>query len=316
LPLNDSDKAVIAGTLSGSKVDVYDLGPVNPGDRIIVNVRPASGSPLDPVTALFDADSILFAFNDDADLAAGRVDSFIDDFIAKPGDHLYLALTKFHLSAVAGSYEGDIEIRRNQSPPAPQPQVLLLNFAGGSVSIPGEGTYNFGPFNSADIDADYDGQTAAIKAKIVETVRQNYQNFGITIVSSDDPPVDNSQCNVSTIHFGAFSQSKFGIAQSVDAANRNHCDDGIVFTDDFDKPFSPMPSADGIGIAIGNVAAHEAGHLLGLNHVTDITDLMDNTGSASTLLADQEFKNSPLSPSIFPFGTQDGAAMLNRVIPK
>lgn len=316
LALDENGKAVISSTISGSKVDVYDLGPVNPGDHVTVNVHPATGSSLDPITALFNSDGVLFAYNDDADVSTGRVDSSIDDYVAEASEHFYLATTKYHLGNDGGAYEGDVEIIRNQTRPTPLPQVLLLNFAGGTINISGDGTYTFGPFDAKDIDAAYVGETAAVKAKIVETVKQDYERFGITIVSSDDPPVDKSTCTVSTIQLGAFNRDKFGIAQDVDAGNRNRCDDGIVFTDDFDKPFSPRPNAAGIGVAIGNVAAHEGGHLLGLNHVTDITDLMDNTGSASTLLADQEFKNSSLSPSIFPFGTQDGVALLNRVIPK
>ncbi|MEK6643291.1 MAG: matrixin family metalloprotease [Planctomycetota bacterium] len=316
LTLDSNEKAVLSSTIEGSKVDVYDLGAVSPGDRIIVSVRPSMGSSLDPTTAIFDESSVLFAINDDADTAAGRVDSAIDDYIAIGGDHIYLAISKYFFANVGGAYEGDVEIRRGQTAPTAPQQVLLLNFASGSVTIPDEGTFTYGVFDAADIDATYAGQTAAIKAKIIEVVKQNYQQFGINIISSDDPPVDNTNCVVSTIHFGAFSQTKFGIAQSVDDANRKRCDDGIVFTDDFDKPFTPKPSVDGIAIAIANVAAHEAGHLLGLNHTTDITDLMDTTGSASTLLADQEFKTAALAPSIFPFGKQDGVAMLNRVIPK
>ncbi len=316
LPLDADGKAVINGSVSGSKVDVYDLGASNPGDHVIVSVRPAMGSGLDPITAIFDNSGVLFAYNDDADAATGRVDSSIDDFVVAATDHLFLATTHFYFGNNGGAYEGSVQILRNQSTPAPRPQVLLLNFAGGTISIPGEGTFTFGPFDAADIDATYAGNTATIKAKIVTTVKQNFQRFGITIVSTDDPPVDNTNCVVSTMEFGAFSQTKFGISQAVDEANRNRCDDGIVFTDNFDKPFSPKPSVDGIGVAIGNVAAHEAGHLLGLNHVVDVTDLMDNTGSASTLLADQEFKTAPLSPTIFPFGKQDGVALLNRVIPK
>lgn len=316
LPLDANGKATIMGTITGSKVDVYDLGPVNPGDRIIVHVRPTVGSSLDPTTAVFDETSQLFALNDDTDTAANRVDSTIDDFVAESSPHFYLATTKFFSGNNGGDYEGDVEIRRSQTIPAFTPQVLLLNFAGGTITIPDEGTFNFGPFDAADIDATYAGQTAVIQAKIIATVKQNFENFGIIIVTSDDPPVDNTNCVVSTMQFGAFSATKFGIAQDVDEANRNRCDDAIVFTNNFDKPFSPKPSVDGIAVAIGNVAAHEAGHLLGLNHTADVTDLMDTTGSASTLLADQEFKSAVLSPTIFPFGSQDGAALLNRVIPK
>src|SRR5262249_43483875 len=152
----------------------------------------------------------------------------------------------------------------------------------------------------ADIDSTYAGQTAAIKAKVIATVQARFSQSSMTIVSSDDPPVDNSRCVVTTMHFGAFSERFFGISQEVDEGNHNDCDEGIVFTDDFDKPFASKPSVDGIGLAIGQVAAHETGHLLGLNHVGDVSDLMDTSGSASTLLSDQEFKTAPLHKSIFP----------------
>jgi hypothetical protein len=315
LPLDAEGKAAITGNLTGNTVDVYDLGAVSPGDRIIISVRPAAGSGLDPTLAIFNAGGEAFAINDDAEPATGRVDSAIDDYVTQPSNRFYMAITKYFFSSVTGAYECSVEIRRGQSVPTPPPQILLLNFAGGTVAIPDEGTFTYGPFDAADIDASYAGQTAAIKTKIVDTVKQNFAGFGISIFSSDNPPTNTTGCVVSTIHFGAFSQTKFGIAQAVDDANRKRCDDAIVFTDDFDKPFANKPSVDGIAVAIGNVAAHEAGHLLGLNHVADVTDLMDTTGSASTLLADQEFKTSELSPTIFPFGTQNGPAMLQRVIP-
>jgi hypothetical protein len=298
----------------GTKVDVFDLGPCSAGDRIIVSIKPSAGSPLDPTTAIFDAAQELVALNDDAALSAGRVDSFIDVIVGTGGAHFYLATTRFFFASTGGAYDASVEIQRGSGVPAPQGQRLLLNFAAGSVVIPDEGSFQFDAFDAQDIDAAYAGLTAQIKTKIVDTVRQNFAATGMQIFTSDDAvqPAE----PFSTIHFGSFSSTKFGVAQAVDAGNRDCCDDGIVFTDDFDKPFSPRPSADGIAVAIGNVAAHEAGHLLGLNHVADITALMDTTGAASTLLADQEFKTAPLAQTIFPFGMQNDMALLNRVIPK
>jgi len=313
LSLNAQGKAVFSGTIAGSKVDVYDLGPCEPGDRIIVSVRPAVGSSLDPTIAVFNADQEVFALNDDADPAGGGFGSAIDDIVTIGSPHFYLAITKFFFANVGGSYDANVEIRRGQPIPTPGVQRLLLNFAGGSIDIRDEGTFTTGPFNAADIDGDYAGHTGRIKAKIVEVVRENFEGTGLQIFSTDDPAVPTE--SVSVIYFGAFSRTKFGVAQAVDQANRDCCDDGIVFTDDFDKPFATKPSVDGIAIAIGNVASHEAGHLLGLNHVADVTDLMDTTGSASTLLADQEFKSAPLAPTIFPIGVQNGPALLQRVIP-
>lgn len=313
LALDAAGKAIITGNISGNKVDVFDLGSMSPGDRVIVTVKPTSGSLLDPVAALFDANQELFALNDDVDFEGGRIDSAIDDIVFVATSQFFFAITRFPLGNQEGAYEATVEVQRGQPVPAPPAQVLFLNFAGGSVTIPGEGTINVNAFDAADIDAAYAGQTAFIKTTIINTVTNRFASTGIQIVTSDDP---NPPANpFSTILFGGFSQTKFGVAQDVDAGNRDRCDDGIVFTDDFDKPFAQQPTAEGVGIAIGNVAAHEAGHLLGLNHVADVTDLMDTTGSASTLLANQIFKTSRLASSVFPIGNQNGPAMLSRVIP-
>lgn len=310
LKLDSEGKVKLSSSLSGAKFDMYDLGPVEVGDRIVAAVAPAAGSTLDPILAIFDANEELFALNDDVDYPT-RLDSAIDEVVREASPRFYLGVAKYQES---GAYEGTVQITRGQPVPTPEAQYLMLNFAGGTVNIPSEGgPISVPPFDAADIDATYAGQTAVIKSKIVETVKKDYSRFHIQIVTSDDPAPP-ANCK-STIYFGSSNSLKFGVAQSVDQSNRNRCDDGIVFTDDFDKPFFPQPTTEGIGIAIGNVAAHEAGHLLGLNHVADVLDLMDSTGTASTLLAAQEFKTSVLVTQIFPTGKQNGPAMIRRVLP-
>jgi hypothetical protein len=310
-------KAHITGTITGSKVDVLSLGALEPGDRVIVSVKAATGSTLDPTIALFNSAQEVIALNDDVDLDAGRVDSAFDEIITVAGDPYYLAISKYFFGNETGDYVGDVEIQRAVDVPVPPTQILVLDFNGGSIEIPGDQTYTFGAFNADDIDAedgdDYTGKTFQIKATIIDTVKSNYAGTGLVIQTTDEPlpPAD----TFSTVFLGAFSSTKFGVAQEVDQDNRNCCDDGIVFTDDFVKPFSPRPSVNGIAIAIGNVAAHEAGHLLGLNHVADVTALMDTTGSASTLLSDQNFKTAPLSITIFPIGFQNDQTLFDRVIP-
>ncbi len=315
LTLAADGKANFSSLITGSKLDVVDLGPMAPGDRIILTVKPMAGSTLDPVAALFDENQELFALNDDVDFSQGRIDSAIDEIVTVATSRMFFAVTKFPLGNQEGAYEATVQVMRGQPIPAPFAQRLLLNFAGGSVIIPSEGTITVDPFDAKDVNASYDGQTNFIKGVIVNTVRNRFAGTGMEIVTSDDVPAPDPNDCFSVILFGGFSQTKFGVAQSVDQGNRDRCDDGIVFTNDFTKPFAQLPSAEGVGIAIGNVAAHEAGHLLGLNHVADITDLMDTTGTASSLLAEQIFKTARLAASVFPVGMQNGPALLNRVIP-
>ncbi|MCH7704917.1 MAG: matrixin family metalloprotease, partial [Planctomycetes bacterium] len=78
--------------------------------------------------------------------------------------------------------------------------------------------------------------------------------------------------------------------------------------------FSTLPSAQALGVAIGNVASHEAGHLLGLNHVNDDAALMDDRSAADVFLSDQEFKEAPLSNDIMVIGTQDAVLLLDETV--
>jgi hypothetical protein len=314
LTLDANGNAAISGNVTGDDPVVFDLGKVTAGDRIIVSVEAAAGSTLDPVLAVFDQNEELFALNDDVDLSAGLLGSAINDIVVAPGDSVFLAIAKFAFDVQGGAFEGTVRIERGSSVPTPPMQTFLLNFAGGSATIESEGTLTLDPFDAADIDSAYAGQTTTIKNRIVQVFKENFSATGAVVFSSDENP-SLTPGTFSTIHFGAFSTTKFGVADGVDQGNVDRCDDGIVFTDMFDDPFAVQPTVEGISVAIANVAAHEAGHLLGLNHVADIIALMDNTGTASTLLADQNFKTAPLSPSVFPIGMQNAPAILDRVVP-
>ncbi len=314
LTYDANSNAAINGSIVGNQTDFFDLGPVSPGDRIIITVDAAATSALDPTAAVFDNSAELFALNDDVDLGAGLFGSAINDVVSVGDSHYFLAVAKFFLDNTGGDYQGTVRIERGGATPTPPVQTLLLNFAGGNVTIVNEGTFNLPAFDANDIDPAYAGQTLTIKNRIVAVITENFTGTGLVIVSSDTNP-SLVPGTFSTLHFGAFSTTKFGVADGVDQGNIDRCDDGIVFTNQFDDPFATQPSVDGIAVAIGNVGAHEAGHLLGLNHVADITALMDNTGTASTLLADQDFKTAPLSPSVFPMGMQNAPAYLARIIP-
>lgn len=314
LAIPDGETLTFNGTAGAGAPDVFDLGPVNPGDRVMVEVRASTGSTLDPVIAIFDANESLFSLNDDINFDANDFDSAIDDVVTVASNRFFLVIAKFFLDNSGGAYVASVRIDRGDALPNPAVQTLLLDFAGNTAIINNEGTYNLDPFDAADIDPAYAGKTTEIKATIVDTVRDNFSAFGMIIVTTDENP-NLTPGTYSTLFFGAFSPDKFGVADDVDFGNLDRCDDGIIFTNGFDNPFASRPSPQGIAIAIGNVAAHEAGHLLGLSHVADVSALMDNTGTASTLLADQNFKTAPLSPSVFPIGNQDAPALLERVIP-
>jgi len=143
---------------------------------------------------------------------------------------------------------------------------------------------------------------------------QNYERFNVIILTTDDPPPPPGTV-YSTIFFGGFDRSAFGLSEDVDLYDIDRCDDSIIFTESFTPSvFTGVPTATELGTAIGNVGAHEAGHLLGLNHTDDDLDLMDDQSPADAFLDDQEFKEAPLSTDIMPIGTQDGVLLLDEIV--
>ena len=81
-------------------------------------------------------------------------------------------------------------------------------------------------------------------------------------------------------------------ARGTDPFNSDAEDEAIVFTQSF-RPeiFSVPPDVIGLGTAIGNVASHEVGHLLGLEHGFGTTSLMNALVSLDrdSLLSDLRF---------------------------
>jgi hypothetical protein len=288
-------------------VDVYSLGPLEPGDRLIIDVG-SPGSLLDSAIVVFDSEERIVFENDDRNYELRQYDPFLNQVVRHQSSMYYLAITAAPLGtgfSLRGSYDIVITMTSGNAVPVPAGQVVVLDFNGGEVTIPDYGSYNIGFFDAADIDPGYAGQTATLRQLIAQTVRENYEGLAleVRVVPSDPLPTG----DYSSIFFGGNSSDAFGVAQSIDSYNADRDDDAIVFTNLFtDALFSHTLTLAELGVAIGNVASHELGHLLGLNHVADIVDLMDTTGGASTLLEDQEFlTDSPLDDSVFPMGIQD-----------
>jgi len=311
--------ARLQGTVArNGDIDVYLLGPLNAGDRVTVDAY-ATGSSLDTAITMFDNEERLVLNNDDRD--EQTLDSYVDFIVRHAGERYYLAVSHFRFAANrerSGAYRVDIQLDSGFEVPLPVAQTLFLDFDGAVVNspvlAPNGASITLAPFDAGAIASLYEGQTQTIKDQIVEVMIQNYERFDVTVVSSDDP-LPAAGTGVSTIYFGGFDQSVFGIAEDVDEYNIHRCDDALIFAKTFTPAvFSGIPSATQLGTAIANVAAHEAGHLLGLNHTDDDTDLMDDQSPADAFLQDQEFKSAPLSSDIMLLGVQDGVLLLNEIV--
>lgn len=310
---DDNDGTVLSGTVEpDTDVDVFDLGPMEPGDRIVVDVNGAAPT-LDAAVACFDAQGRLFRENDDEDLVAGLLDPFFDEPVRHASDRYYLAISSSPFGRSSGSYTIDVAIIRGGPVPPPEIQNFLLDFDGGTVTIPGDRTYVVGPFDAAEIDPAYAGQTDEIKRIIRETFESRFAGHDMVLYTTDDDlPVP---VPFSRILVGGRNPRIFGISQAVDPYNGAADDESIVFAGTFSPSvFGRLLTVEELGFAIGQVAAHEAGHLLGLNHVADVTALMDTVGGPHTLLEEQQFKNAELDDSVFSIGTQDALLLLLEIL--
>ena len=102
--------AQLAGTLpTTSDVDVYSLGPMNAGDRIIVDVGTA-GNGLDADVAIFDETGDLVMTNDDRNLELNQLDPFINFTIRHDSSVYFLAICSSPLGPSTGA--DDIQLTR------------------------------------------------------------------------------------------------------------------------------------------------------------------------------------------------------------
>lgn len=310
----DEDALTIEGRIDQrDDVDVFDIGPMRRGDRVRVDfirrdVRFRAR------IAIFDAAESVFAAGVDPYVRGGPdIPAFLDARVRHGGERYYVAVTHPAADAALGSYELQVTIERDAGAAPPATQALVLSFGGGVLDVPVLGRSVIAPFDPGNIDARYEPESDSIRDAIVATVRDDFAGLDVLVLTDEDETP--AGVAVSTIHFGSFSALALGAAESVDAFNVDGCDDGVVFIESFRSVvFGFLPTADALGVAIGNVAAHESGHLLGLRHVNDAAAIMDELSPGVHLLSDQAFRLAPLADSVFPIGMQDGPRILAETV--
>jgi hypothetical protein len=303
---------VIRGEISGADdVDVYDLGPVVPGDRIIVEMTPADS--LDAAIALFDEQGTALLVNDHRNAYLGRVEPFVDVVIMHESSACYVAVSATPGYASSGDYALIASKEYPTDLPDPRPDTVLLVFDGGEgVRIGSRPAVDVPVFDAANIDPVYAGDTELMAAEIVKHVRRDYAGMDLTILSTAEGDV--FEPGMTRIFFGTFDPALLGVAENVDEFNAEKGQNAIVFTDTFAAFIRLEPSVQEMAQAIANVSSHEIGHLFGLVHTDDPAALMDVTASLSELTLDQEFSRSPLYAAVFPLGYQDDVQYLFDVL--
>ncbi|MBK9119841.1 MAG: hypothetical protein IPM18_09620 [Phycisphaerales bacterium] len=308
LPLSDRDSFRFRGNISGrSDADVYALGTLAPGDRIVIDVRAVSGN-LDAVAAIFDSREFLVAYNDDRNPDGSNTNPYLDITLRGDEGTYFLGVIGYPNTDTSGDYEVLVQLERSAGLPSTAGQVVYLNWAGGSdVFVPNVGTFNLGPFNAADVGFAA-ALTTRMKTRVQEIVANRYAGYNLVLRNSDEHAVPDGPH--STIFFGGLNSRAFAIAEKVDTFNTDPADRAIIFTQGFASAFRINPTFEEMCQAIGNTTAHEIGHLLGLVHTADCNDLMDTTCFNERLLTPQEFTTARLDTSVWPFGFQPAEEIL------
>lgn len=302
------DPQIIAGSISTvGDVDVYDLGPAQVGDRIIV--RMTADASLNAAIALFDDTGTSVLINDHRNVYLGVREPFIDYVFRRPMQSCYVAVSATPGYPSFGDYVLSASRFANVTPSPHRPDTVLLVFAGAeAVTIGTRAPIDVPAFNAADIDAVYRNQTERMIRGIVSHVRQDFVGLNVTVYSTSEGTVFDGE--MTRVFFGAFDPGLLGVAEGVDEFNATRAQNAIVFTNTF-QVFSQLnPSVEQVAQAIANVASHEIGHLLGLVHTADPECIMDVTASLNQLLIDQHFRRGAIYSMVFPIGFQDSVRYL------
>lgn len=284
----------ISGTITDANdVDVFVLGSFQAGQTLTADLTGRRGFGSNEVAvAFFDQDQDVAVLNDQVvTAAAGETASFT---VRKAGNY-YLALSQIDSAALP--YLVAISVG-SATIPTPQKQIVYLDYNGiSSVQIGGDSFTSVQPFSAVGPSA------AAMAARITTLVRTDYARYNVQILSSYESaaPADPH----TTVYVSGSSGDFFGLADDVDWYNQNATDRAIIFAGLFQQS---QLTQDQFVLGTANVVAHELGHLLGLAHTTDHTELMDQTTPMSLLVLDQTFHRAALAE--FPIGEEDTPQLL------
>ena len=285
--------------------DVFDLGPANAGDRVLADLQIATG--VDVVLGVFDARSRVLGYIDLTSASAGPREA---DFVLREfTNHLYVVVATRSAADNERAYVARLSVQRGLGVASEHPQVLVLNFLGADgVRVGNRAAVDVPPFDASNINSNFAGQTQELIDLVVAKVRADFAGLNVGIYTADDPALPPGAH--STIYFGTYNARLLGLADNVDPYNDDATQSAILYTDTFAVFNALSPTLEQMAQALANTTSHEAGHLLGLRHTADPTDIMDTTATARQMMLEQSFDLANLNASVIPIGLQDEPALL------
>ncbi|MBU0616507.1 MAG: PKD domain-containing protein [Planctomycetes bacterium] len=291
---------------------IFDLGPLNTGDRVSVSLLSVPGFgeyfiPTDEFSVmLLDSGLKILAWYQ-ALRTTGffSLQSDLDEFVLfTPDTNLLVGHFSLHYYVVVdGGVSVSVEIEPAFDTPQSVQQRVYVRFDGGGAVAAG----NQPPRTIPELDASDFNQffaispgwdefdTAILKNVILTKIRAVYAKYnvdptdanttsGIKFYDSDNYDPDDVPLPYQTIYVGGSTPDDLlGIADYVDPRNATTTGTAIVYATEIAEQgiggmfSSPVNSIATLGNAIGTVAAHEIGKLLGLRNTDHGTDIMEGS---------------------------------------
>ncbi|UCG32813.1 MAG: matrixin family metalloprotease [Phycisphaerales bacterium] len=283
---------------------IFHLGSMTSGDRLEVEILS------DVVSDVWFYDSgLTFAGGRAHDLDGNRI--MLTFPINSENPDCFLRFNFFYLSNT-GKPIAHITRTQGTSPGEPRGQTVVLNFAGWSQL-----TFRSGSLKPTDVGPT---ENAIVRAAVVQTFRETFAGYNVVVLSSDDPPPAQPY---SIIHIGPADPriGTLGQAEHIDFQNAVPDDVAVVDTNHRALSAASLLGPEVLGAALGKVAAHEMGHLLGLHHVSDPNELMTGAGCQGVgldplAMLNRQFARAPVSSFTNDFfvGYQDAPAILRDIV--
>ena len=218
----------------------------------------------------------------------------------------------FHYLSETGAPVARLTRGQRPAPSGPRAQTVVLNFSGQAAT-----SFRSGDIKPADVGAVDD---PAVRERAVGAFREAFAGLAVTVLTNDDPPPPEP---FSVLHVGPADPplEALGYAENIDYFNAVPDDVAIVDLNSTALQLMRVLAPADYGAAIGKVAAHEMGHLLGLHHVLDADALMTGGGCRGTGLDPQRMigRRFMCAPAMafttgFSIGYQDAEAYLLEVL--